>query len=112
MGAAQSLLGVGEGTLEQRDRLIQPPGILVGAGEVVTEGQCAGVGDAQSLLGVGEGTLEQRDRLIQPPGRPISPGDIIAEVKVSGSALPRSCSESARVRSNRAIASSSRPASS
>ena len=44
MVVAQDPLAVGEGALEQRDGLGQPPGLLVGAGEVAAGGQGVGVG--------------------------------------------------------------------
>ena len=43
-GLAEDPLAVGEGALVQRDGLAQPPGGLVGGGEVVAGGQGVGVG--------------------------------------------------------------------
>ena len=81
MGVAQHPLAVGEGALQQRDGLIQPPGGLVGDGEVVAEDQGVGVGVAQRPLAVGEGALQQRDGLIQPPGDPVGVGEVAAGFK-------------------------------
>ena len=58
MGVAQDLFAVGEGALVQRDGFVQPPGGLVGGGEVVAGGQGVGVSFAQDPLAVGEGALE------------------------------------------------------
>ena len=65
MVGAQHPLAIGEGPLEQWDRLVQPPRRLVGASEVVAGGQGVGVVGAQHPLAVGEGPLVQRDRLVQ-----------------------------------------------
>ena len=67
MGRSQDLLGVGEGALQERDNLIQPPRVPVGEGEVVAGGQGVWVGRSQDLLGVDEGALQERDGLVQPP---------------------------------------------
>ena len=75
---AQHPLAVGEGPLEQRDRLGQAPRRLVGGGEVVAGGQGVGVVGAQHPLAVGEGPLEQRDRLVQAPRRPVGVGEVAA----------------------------------
>ena len=66
----RSSLHVGEGALEQRDGLVQPPGVLVGVGEVVAGGQGVGVGLAQDLLAVGDQVLAVFDGL----------GEAVAEV--------------------------------
>ena len=63
MGATQDLLALGEGPLEQRDGLGQPPRLEVSVGQVITGGQGVGVVASQDLLAVGEGPLEQRDGL-------------------------------------------------
>jgi hypothetical protein len=68
VGIAEDLLGVGEGALEQRDRLGQPPDCLVGGREVVTGSQDVGVSVTKDPLAVGEGALEQLDGLVQLPG--------------------------------------------
>ena len=43
VSVAQHPLAVGEGALEQRDGLVQPPGGLVGGREVIAGGQGVGV---------------------------------------------------------------------
>ena len=78
MGVAEDPLAVGEGALEQRDGLVQPPGALIGDGEVVAGGQGVGVGVAEDPLAVGEGALQQRDGLVQPPGRPVGGSEVVA----------------------------------
>ena len=73
MGLAQDPLAVGEGALVQRDGLRQPPGVLVGGGEVVAGGQGVGVGLAQDPLAVGYEWLAKSAR----PGsgcRPVRSG--------------------------------------
>ena len=110
MGLAQELLAVGEGALEQGDGLIQPPGVLVGAGEVVAGGQGVGVGLAQELLAVGEGALEQGDGLIQSPGVLVGAGQVVARGQGVGVDLAQELLAIARVRSNSGMASSARPA--
>ena len=84
VGLAQDPLAVGEGALVQRDGLIQPPGSLVGAGEVAAGVEGVGVGLAQDPLAVGEGALIQRDGLIQPPGGLVGVGEVAPRVRVSG----------------------------
>ena len=108
---AQDPLAVGEGLLEQRDRLVQPPRRPVGAGEVVAGGQGVGVVGAQDPLAVGEGLLEQRDRLVQPPADSVGAGEVVAGgqgVGVVGAQDPLA-SRRGSARSS-GIASSSRPA--
>ena len=82
VGVAEDLLAVGQGALEQGDGLGEAPGGLVGAREVVAGGQGVGVGVAEDLLAVGQGALKE----------------------VPGWVSPRTCSESARVRSRRGMA--------
>ena len=62
----------------ERDGLVQPPGVPVGASEVVAGGQGVGVGLAQDPLAVGEGALQERDGLRQPPGVPVGAGEVVA----------------------------------
>ena len=78
VGVAEQPLAVGEGALVQRDGLGQPPGRLVGGGEVVAGAQGDGVGVAEQPLAVGEGALVQRDGLGQPPGLLVGEGEVVA----------------------------------
>ncbi len=68
---------VGQGLLEQRDRLTDPPRRLVGAGEVVPGGQGVRMVRAEHPPPVGQGLLEQRDRLTDPPRRRVGAGEVI-----------------------------------
>ena len=58
MGLAQDLFAVGEGALQEENGFPQPPGDLVGGGQIVARVQGVRVGVAQDPLGVGEGALE------------------------------------------------------
>ena len=84
MGVAEQPLGVGEGALVQRDGLAQPPSLVIGGGEVVAEGQGAGVGIAEQPLAVGEGALVERDSLARPPGLVIGGCEVVAEAQRVG----------------------------
>jgi hypothetical protein len=74
---AQDPLAVGQGPLEQRDRLGDPARLTAGDGEAVPGGQGSGVIRAQDPLAVGQGPLEQRDRLGGPVGLPAGDGEIV-----------------------------------
>ena len=64
MGRSQDLLGVGEGALQERDGLVQPPRGLIGESEAVAGDQTIGVGRPQDLLGASQGALQERDGLV------------------------------------------------
>src|SRR5450759_3319539 len=74
---AEHPLLVGQGPLEQRDRLAQPPRRLVGGGEVVPAGQGVRMVGAEAPLAVGQGPLEQRQRLLQPPRVLVGGGEVV-----------------------------------
>jgi len=76
VGVAQDPLVVGEGAFVQRDGLIEPPGVLVGVGEVVPGAQGVGVGVAQDPLAVGEGAFVQRDGFGQPASVLVRGGEV------------------------------------
>ena len=66
---AQHPVGVGQGPVEQRDRLVQPARRLVGAREVVPRDERVRVVGTQHPLPVGQGPFVEGDGLVQPAGR-------------------------------------------
>jgi hypothetical protein len=71
---AQHPLAVGEGRLEQRDRLAHPTRRPVSGGQVVQRYQRAGVGRAQHPLTVGEQRASDVDRQADGIAEFVQPG--------------------------------------
>ena len=78
MVGAQDAAAAAENLLVQGDGLVEPAGCLVGASEVETRGQGAGVVGAQDADGVLEGLLVQSDGFIEPASIPVGAGEVVA----------------------------------
>jgi hypothetical protein len=83
VGAHHSFV-VGEGLLEERDRLGHAPRRLVGGREVIPRCEGAGVVGAQQPLAVGESLLEERDRLGHAPRRPVGQREVVPRHQGAG----------------------------
>ena len=78
MFGPQDTGAVFEDLLGQGDGLVEPAGVLVGAGEVAACGEGVGVVGAQDADAVGEDLFEQGGGLVEFASFPVGVGEVVA----------------------------------
>ena len=75
---AEDALEVGDERLEDRDRVLRAPGVLVDGGRLLRVLSVVGVLGAEDPLEVGDERLERRDRVVGAPGVLLGDGEAAA----------------------------------